>query len=146
MYLVLSILMKHRALYLCALGFLFLEGDNLYNPFPDVGFEIGGKQCFVVMVALIILPSLWLDSLSLLSCISAGGVFAPVVILGSVSWTGALDYGIGFHQQGRLLNWSGVPTAVSFECFLLLGSSSVYNPLHFHGKQTSLPKCKQLYI
>ncbi|KAF3444342.1 hypothetical protein FNV43_RR14033 [Rhamnella rubrinervis] len=101
--LVLSILMSIE-LYLCAVGFLILEGDNLYNLFPDVGFEVGGltirgKQCFVVMSALIIFPSLWLDSLSFLSYISAGGVFASVIILGSVLWTGAFDDGIGFHQK-----------------------------------------------
>lgn len=119
---VLTILMCSE-LYLCAVGFLILEGDNLYNLFPGViGFElgglsIGGKQCFVIMVALIIFPSLLLDNLSLLSYVSASGVLASAIILGSVIWTGAFDDRIGFHQQGRLMNWSGIPTAVSLYAF-----------------------------
>lgn len=108
-------------LYLVATGFLILEGDNLHNLFPDVGFQmggfaLGGKQFFVIVVALIILPTLWLDNLSLLSYVSASGVLASAVILVSILWTGASD-GIGFHQQGRLINWSGIPTAVSLYAF-----------------------------
>lgn len=119
---VLTILMCAE-LYLCAVEFLILEGDNLCNLFPGVlGFEIGGisvggKQCFVLVVALVILPSLWLDNLSLLSYISASGVLASAVILASVIWTGAFDDKIGFHQQGRLVHWGGMATAVSLYAF-----------------------------
>ncbi|KAH7532645.1 hypothetical protein FEM48_Zijuj04G0043800 [Ziziphus jujuba var. spinosa] len=108
-------------LYLVATGFLILEGDNLHNLFPEVGFEIeglsiGGKQFFIIIVALLILPSVWIDNLSLLSYISASGVLASAIILGSILWTGAFD-GVGFHQQGTLINWSGIPTAVSLYAF-----------------------------
>lgn len=117
---VLSIIMM-MDLYSCAVVFLILEGDNLYNLFPNNGLQIsgiaiGGKQCLIVIVALIILPSLWLDNLSLLSYVSASGVLASAVILASISWTGAFD-GVGFHQQGISLNWSGIPTAVSLFTF-----------------------------
>ncbi|KAG6715851.1 hypothetical protein I3842_04G017100 [Carya illinoinensis] len=108
-------------LYLVATGFLILEGDNLHNLFPNTGFEmagigIGGKQMFVIIVALIILPSVWLDNLSLLSYISASGVLASVIILCSVLWTGVFD-GIEFHEMGTPLNWNGMPTSVSLYAF-----------------------------
>lgn len=117
---IISIIM-YTELYLVSAGFLILEGDNLSNLFPGVGFEFGGfaidgKQCFVLIVALVILPSVWLDNLSLLSYISASGVLASFIILGSILWTGAFD-GIGFHQVGTPLNLSGIPTAVSLFAF-----------------------------
>ncbi|XP_075659355.1 amino acid transporter AVT1I-like isoform X1 [Castanea sativa] len=108
-------------LYLVATGFLILEGDNLYYLFPNTGVEIAGieiegKQIFVIVVAVVILPSVWLDNLSLLSYISASGVLASVIILGSILWTGAFD-GIGFDQKGTVFNWNGIPTAVSLFAF-----------------------------
>lgn len=117
---VLSIVM-YLELYLVATGFLILEGDNLNNLFPDlvieiIGLTIGGKQLFVILVALVILPTVWLDNLSLLSYVSASGVLASIIILGSILWTGAFE-GIGFHQKGVLLNWNGIPSAVSLFAF-----------------------------
>ncbi|KAM7511314.1 hypothetical protein LguiB_010189 [Lonicera macranthoides] len=108
-------------LYLVATGFLILEGDNLYNLFPGTGFEIGGisvsgRQSFVVVVGIIVLPTVWLNNLSILSYISATGVLASVIILGSILWAGALD-GIGFKEKGEAINWNGIPTAVSLYAF-----------------------------
>ncbi|KAJ7970991.1 putative Amino acid transporter [Quillaja saponaria] len=108
-------------LYLVATGFLILEGDNLNNLIPNMGYDIaglkiGGQQFFVIIVALTILPTVWLDNLSLLSYISASGVLASAVILCSIVWTGAFD-GVGFHQPGTLINWHGIPTAVSLYAF-----------------------------
>ncbi|XP_050381512.1 amino acid transporter AVT1I [Argentina anserina] len=108
-------------LYLVATGFLILEGDNLHNMFPDMGFEvdgfkIGGKECFIVIVALIVLPTVWLDNLSLLSYVSASGVLASAIILGSILWTGAFD-GVGFHEKGSPVKWRGIPTAISLYAF-----------------------------
>ncbi|KAJ6753149.1 AMINO ACID TRANSPORTER AVT1J [Salix koriyanagi] len=53
-----SVLM-YTELYLVSTGFLILEGDNLQNLFPNMGievagFEIGGRQLSVIIVALII--------------------------------------------------------------------------------------------
>ena len=108
-------------LFLVATEFLVLEGDTLDNLFPNTGFEVAGvriegKQIFVIIVAIVILPSVCLDSLSLLSYISASGVFASVIILVSVLWTGAFD-GIGFHQKGTLINRNGIAIAASLYAF-----------------------------
>ncbi|XP_011035758.1 PREDICTED: vacuolar amino acid transporter 1-like [Populus euphratica] len=111
----------YAELYLVAAGFLILEGDNLQRLFPDMvlevaGFEIGARQSFVIFVALIILPTVCLDNLSILSYISASGVLASAIILVSIFWTGAFD-GIGFNQKGTLVNWHGIPHAVSLYAF-----------------------------
>ncbi|KAJ4832961.1 Amino acid transporter avt1i [Turnera subulata] len=108
-------------LYLVATGFLILEGDNLQNLFPDMGFEAAGlkldsRQTFVLIVALVILPTVLLDNLSILSYISASGVLASAIILASIFCAGAFD-GIGFHEKGIPLNLHGLPTAVSLYAF-----------------------------
>ncbi|TYJ37752.1 hypothetical protein E1A91_A05G397200v1 [Gossypium mustelinum] len=119
--LIVSIFM-YIELYLVATGFLILEGDNLQNLFPNMEFEvgqgltIGGKQGFIIIVSLIILPTVWLDNLSLLSYVSASGVLASGIILGSIIWTGAFE-GIGFQQKGTLVNWDGMLTAISLYAF-----------------------------
>ncbi|KAG5095928.1 hypothetical protein JHK84_051516 [Glycine max] len=111
----------YTELYLVSIGFLILEGDNLSNLFPIgevqiAGLAIGGKQFFVILVSLIILPTVWLDNLSLLSYVSASGVFASAFIILSISWTATFD-GVGFHQKGTSVNWNGIPTAVSLYAF-----------------------------
>ncbi|XP_059643965.1 amino acid transporter AVT1I-like [Cornus florida] len=118
--LIVSIFMNTE-LYLVATGFLILEGDNLHNILPDMGFEIGGiqiggKQSFVMIVGLIVLPTVWLNNMNILSYISASGVLASIIILGSILWIGAFD-GIGFKEKGTTLNLKGLPTAISLYAF-----------------------------
>ncbi|WCJ34732.1 Transmembrane amino acid transporter family protein [Euphorbia peplus] len=108
-------------LYLVATGFLIVEGDNLHNLFPNVSIKIGGldmsgTKSFILISGLIILPSLWLDDLSVLSYISGTGVLASIVIPGCIFWVGAFD-GVGFQEKGEVVNWSGMPTAVSLYSF-----------------------------
>ncbi|XP_058739270.1 amino acid transporter AVT1I-like [Vicia villosa] len=111
----------YTEIYLLSIGFLILEGDNLSNLFPIedfhvAGISIGAKQFFVILVALIILPTVWLDNLKLLSYVSASGVFASAIIILSIAWTAAFD-GVGVHQKGDLVNWNGIATAVSLYAF-----------------------------
>ncbi|CAH8386728.1 unnamed protein product [Eruca vesicaria subsp. sativa] len=109
-------------LYLVATSFLILEGDNLNKLFSNVGFnfmdiEFGGKQMFIVLVALIILPSVWLDDMRILSYVSASGVFASGLILASIFWVGAFD-GVGFkNNDSKIFRISGVTTSVSLYAF-----------------------------
>ncbi|KAK8550026.1 hypothetical protein V6N13_055581 [Hibiscus sabdariffa] len=63
-------------LYLVAVEFLILEGDNLNKLFPNMmfklaGMKIRGKQAFVVLTSLIVLSTTWLKSLGLLAYVSA---------------------------------------------------------------------------
>ncbi|CAO2816300.1 unnamed protein product [Amaranthus hypochondriacus] len=108
-------------LYLVVTGFLIMEGDNLHNLFPQLsleasGIKIGGRESFVLIVALIMLPTVYLDDLRSLSYISATGVIASFIIIASVVWVATFD-GIGFHYKGEVVVWSGIPTAVSLYGF-----------------------------
>ncbi|GMY25993.1 amino acid transporter AVT1I-like [Fagus crenata] len=112
-------------LYLVAVEFLILEGDNLEKLFPDMDFKIaglkvGGKQGFVFLTALVILPTTWLKSLGILAYFSAGGVMASLIVVGCVFWGGAVD-GVGFHEGDMLLNVGGLPTAISLFAFCYCG-------------------------
>lgn len=112
-------------LYLVAVEFLILEGDNLDKLFPNTELEIGGvkvhgKQLFVLITALVIWPTTWLRSLGVMAYVSAGGVVASVTVVGSVFWAGAID-GVGFHEKGELVGWDGMPTAISLFTFCYCG-------------------------
>ncbi|OIT21820.1 PREDICTED: vacuolar amino acid transporter 1-like [Nicotiana attenuata] len=121
---VISIFM-YLELYLVAVEFLILEGDNLQKLFPNANFHVGGlkivgREVFVFLVALIILPTTWLRSLGLLAYVSAGGVLASIILVGAVFWVGEVD-GVGFQQKGTLWRWSGLTTAVSMFTFCYCG-------------------------
>ncbi|KAL5725409.1 hypothetical protein ACHQM5_008556 [Ranunculus cassubicifolius] len=120
-------------LYFVATGFLILEGDNLYNLFPNMGFEyswinISGREGFVIIVALIILPTVWVQDLGVLSYVSATGVLASAILIGSVFWTGAFS-GVGFHGEGKALNLGGIPPAFSLYA-LCYGAHPVFPTLY----------------
>ena len=60
-------LFMYLELFLVAVEFLILEGDNLEKLFLDmdfkvVGLKVGGKQEFVILAALVILPTTWMRS------------------------------------------------------------------------------------
>ncbi|WVZ85955.1 hypothetical protein U9M48_032810 [Paspalum notatum var. saurae] len=116
----------YAELYLVAIGFLILEGDNLDKLFPGTSLSVGslgvvsGKQLFVVLVALVILPTTWLRSLGVLAYVSASGVLASAVVVVCVLWTALAD-GVGFRGKGRMLNVSGLPTALGLYTFCYCG-------------------------
>ncbi|XP_047321044.1 amino acid transporter AVT1J-like [Impatiens glandulifera] len=108
-------LFMNLELYFIATGFLILEGDNLHKLLPHVL-----SHTFVILVALvIILPTVWIDNLTILSYISATGILASGIILASVLWTG-----LGFHGSGGdrvILNPKGIPTALSLYVYSYCG-------------------------
>ncbi|KAF8723539.1 hypothetical protein HU200_021489 [Digitaria exilis] len=118
-------------LYLVAIDFLILEGDNLEKLFPNANFHVSGlkigskqgchltltgKQAFVLMASLVVLPTTWLRSLGKLAYVSLGGVLASAVLVSAILWIGAFD-GVGFHEKGVLVHWTGLPTAMSLYAF-----------------------------
>ncbi|XP_061370875.1 amino acid transporter AVT1I-like [Gastrolobium bilobum] len=111
----------YMELFLIAVELLILEGDNLEKLFPSVNFtiaglRIGGKRGFIMLSALVILPTTWLRSLGVLAYISVGGVLASIILLGCVVWVGEVD-SVGFHERGHFVNWGGMPTALSIFSF-----------------------------
>ncbi|KAG5615189.1 hypothetical protein H5410_015013 [Solanum commersonii] len=131
-------------LYLVATGFLILAGDNLHNLLPDVNFEfwglgIGGKQSFVLIVALLILPTVLLKNMSILAYVSASAVLASLVIIGSIFWAATYD-GIGFHKSGVVVNWGGISTSFSLYAFCYC-AHPVFPTLYTSmNKQKQFPK------
>uniref|UniRef100_A0A3Q7GXS0 Amino acid transporter transmembrane domain-containing protein n=2 Tax=Solanum lycopersicum TaxID=4081 RepID=A0A3Q7GXS0_SOLLC len=102
-------------LYLVAIEFLILEGDNLQKLFPNAKIHVGwvkivGREVFVLLVAVVILPTTWLKSLSLLAYVSIGGVLASIVLVFSIFWVGAID-GVGFKEKGAIWRWDGLISA-----------------------------------
>ncbi|KAK6280855.1 PREDICTED: vacuolar amino acid transporter 1 [Theobroma cacao] len=120
-------LFMYLELYLVAVEFLILEGDNLDKLFPNMGFKvaglkIGGRQAFVLLTSLVVLPTTWLKSLGMLAYVSAGGVLASFILVVCIFWVGAVD-GVGFHESNVLLNWRGMPIAISMFTFCYCGHS-----------------------
>ncbi|KAF8663155.1 hypothetical protein HU200_055756 [Digitaria exilis] len=118
----------HAELYLIAIGFLILDGDNLDKLFPGARVSLlgghvtlAGKQLFVVLVALAVAPTTWLRSLGVLAYVSATGVFASVLIVLSVLWAAAVD-GVGFSAPGATALRPGkLPTALGLFTFCFCG-------------------------
>ncbi|KAK9049927.1 hypothetical protein SSX86_031103 [Deinandra increscens subsp. villosa] len=120
-------------LYLIATGFLIMEGDNLSNLFPQIEFDIVGihvssKKSFVVIIASIILPTVWFNNMKILSYVSATGVLASFIILCSIFWVGKFD-GVGFREKGKIMSWNGIPSAVSLYAFCY-GAHPVFPTLY----------------
>lgn len=114
---IIVMIIMNSELYLVAIGLLILEGDNLHKLFPKFMIKLGeltadGRQSFVLITALVIFPSMLLTDLSILSYVSATGVFSCLIILVSIFCVGLFN-GVGFHEKGTLLNVKSLPTGVS---------------------------------
>lgn len=113
-------------LYLVSIEFLVLEGDNLDKLFPTKGWDlfglmkIDGKQGFVLLAAFIVLPTTWMRNLGVLAYVSFGGVLSSLILVVCIIWSGVGD-GVGFNENGMLLDWSGIPTALSLFVFCYSG-------------------------
>lgn len=110
-------------LYLVAISFLILEGDNLDKLFPGTRVEFSfvkleGKKLFILLAAGIILPTTWLRDMAVLAYVSAIGLVASVVLTGSLIWACIADAGFQ-HAKGDVFNLQGLPTALGlyFVCF-----------------------------
>ncbi|CAN6214482.1 unnamed protein product [Urochloa humidicola] len=119
---ILAATFMYLELYLAAIDFLIMEGDNLDKLFPALSFHVTGrltltgKQAFVLLASLVVLPTTWLRSLGKLAYVSLGGVLASAVLVAAVLWIGAFD-GVGFHERGVPVHWAGLPTAMSLYAF-----------------------------
>ncbi|CAO2815833.1 unnamed protein product [Amaranthus hypochondriacus] len=142
-------------LYMVTTGFLLVEGDNLHKLFPKLSLQaigipfIDGKSSFIIIIALLLLPTVLLsDNLSILAYISATGVLASIVILGSIFWVALFgDFGFGykhFDVKYESFNWKGIPTAMSL--YMLCYSSHPVLPALYTSMKKKQDFCKVLII
>ncbi|KAE8820203.1 amino acid transporter-like [Hordeum vulgare] len=116
-------LFMYVELYLVAISFLVLEGDNLDKLFPGAsvellsGYQLRGKQLFIVLAGAVVLPTTWLKNLGVLAYVSALGLVASAALTASLVWAGVSKS--GFRRNGNVLNLAGLPTSLGlyFVCF-----------------------------
>eukprot|EP00252_Welwitschia_mirabilis_P007838 TRINITY_DN19559_c0_g1_i1.p1 TRINITY_DN19559_c0_g1~~TRINITY_DN19559_c0_g1_i1.p1 ORF type:complete len:210 (+),score=8.66 TRINITY_DN19559_c0_g1_i1:639-1268(+) len=112
----------YMELYAVAIEFLIMEGDNLSRLFPGgpFGKKMSAEASFVVMSAVVIWPTMCLRELRVLAYVSAGGVISTVLLVVAVCWVALFD-GVGFHNGGRVLRVSGMPTSIGLFAFCFCG-------------------------
>ena len=80
------------------------------------GFTLDGGHSFVIIAGAMIFPSTWPSDFGVLPYISFGGVVSSLIIVVSVFCVGT-SKGVGFHGKGSLVNFKGLPTALSLYTF-----------------------------
>eukprot|EP00270_Netrium_digitus_P004317 TRINITY_DN1534_c0_g2_i1.p1 TRINITY_DN1534_c0_g2~~TRINITY_DN1534_c0_g2_i1.p1 ORF type:complete len:553 (-),score=127.37 TRINITY_DN1534_c0_g2_i1:234-1892(-) len=113
-------------LYACCVEFLILEGDNLSAQFPGASLQLGSvflssQHLFIIVAAICILPTMYLRDLSILSYISAGGMFATLLVCAMVMLVGVQSVGFEREADGQLLNLWGMPMAIGLYGFCYSG-------------------------
>ncbi|XP_052116892.1 amino acid transporter AVT1D isoform X3 [Arachis duranensis] len=125
-----------------AVEFITLMSDNLSSLFPNVHIKVGGIDLethvfFAITAALMVLPTVWLRNLSLLSYISAGGIFATIMVTLCLFWVGLVDH-VGLKPGRKLLDLENISVSVGLYGFGFAGHavfpnvySSMQDPSRF---------------
>ncbi|KAK3140059.1 hypothetical protein QOZ80_5AG0394940 [Eleusine coracana subsp. coracana] len=114
-------------LYASCVEYITLLGDSLSSVFPSAHLafsviNLNAHNLFAIAMALLILPSVWLRNLSLLSYLSAGGVFATLTVIICLFCVG-IGGGVGFHPSGTALNLTHLPVALGLYGYCYSGHS-----------------------
>ncbi|KAH0452554.1 hypothetical protein IEQ34_019853 [Dendrobium chrysotoxum] len=142
---ILMTLLMNVELYFTVIGMLIIEGDNIERIFPSAtihfaGLNIKGRQAFVILVTLILLPTTWPRNLRVLSYLSLGSIMVSFFILSTVLWAGAVD-GVGFHESGDIFIMSGMPTTLSLLVFSYGGHTimpTIFSSMENPSKVTTI--------
>ncbi|KAL6277946.1 hypothetical protein ACE6H2_021547 [Prunus campanulata] len=114
-------------LYGACVEFLTMMSDNLASVFPNTQMTLGGihldsHHIFGITATLVILPTVWLQNLSLLSYLSVGGVVASILVALCLLWVGVVNQ-VGFHHRGTALNLSDISVTIGIYGFGFAGHS-----------------------
>nr|GEV59229.1 amino acid transporter AVT1C-like [Tanacetum cinerariifolium] len=129
--LIISIIL-YVELYAACVEYIILESDNLSSLFPTAYLSIGGHQLsshylFAIMVTLAVLPTVWLSDMSVLSYISAGGVFVSILLVVCLFWVGLVD-NLGFQTEStKTVNFATLPVAVGLYGYCYAGHAVLPN-------------------
>ncbi|BDA44309.1 Amino acid transporter AVT1B [Coccomyxa sp. Obi] len=129
-------ILLYAELYLSAVEFLIMEGDNLSAVAP--GFQpFGGalgsaQQSWVLIAAAILLPTVYLRNLSLLAYLSAAGVFTAVALTLLVGWQG-ISLGLP-NTNLPLLRVGGIPLSIGLLSYIY-GGHSLFPSLYTSMRQ-----------
>ncbi|CAD6249171.1 unnamed protein product [Miscanthus lutarioriparius] len=138
----------YTELYSFCVEFIILEGDNLASIFTSTTFDwngihADGRHFFGVLFVFVVLPSVWLRDLRVISYLSAGGVFATLLVFLSVGLVGAIG-NVGFHMAGKVVKWDGIPFAIGIYGFCYAGHSVFPNIYQSMSDRTKFNRA--LYI
>ncbi|GAB4836422.1 Amino acid transporter avt1c [Ancistrocladus abbreviatus] len=118
-------------LYACCVEFIILEGDNLSSLFPNARlnlgwYELDSHHLFALITTLAVLPTCWLQDLSILSYISAGGVIASILVVLCLFWEGLVDQ-VGTYGEGSTINLTTLPVAIGLYGYCYSGHAVLPN-------------------
>ncbi|XP_052184553.1 amino acid transporter AVT1C-like [Diospyros lotus] len=145
-------------LYACCVEYIILETDNLSSLFPNAhlslgGYELNSHHLFALLSTLVILPTVWLQDLSVLSYISVGGVVASILAVICLFWVGLVDK-VGIHSKGSTLNLTTLPVAIGLYGFCYSGHAVFPNIYTSMAKPSQYPAvllasfciCTSMYV
>ncbi|KAF5202269.1 Amino acid transporter avt1e [Thalictrum thalictroides] len=123
--------------------YITLMSEDLASVFPNAhlslcGFHLTSNYVFSIIGALTVLPTVWLQNLSLLSYLSAGGVVASLVVALCLLWVGVVDQ-VGFHHSGTALELSNLPIAIGLYAVCYTGHSVFPNIYTSMEKPSQFP-------
>ncbi|XP_076920930.1 amino acid transporter AVT1C-like, partial [Bidens hawaiensis] len=131
-------------LYASCVEFIILESDNLSSLFPYAqlnlgGYELSSPYLFAIMITIIVLPTVWLRDMTLLSYISAGGVFVTILLVICLFWIGLVD-SIGFQTESTtVLNLSTLPVSIGLYGYCYAGHAVLPNIYMSMEKKSQYP-------
>eukprot|EP00218_Dolichomastix_sp_CCMP3274_P002962 CAMPEP_0170156264 /NCGR_PEP_ID=MMETSP0033_2-20121228/62727_1 /TAXON_ID=195969 /ORGANISM="Dolichomastix tenuilepis, Strain CCMP3274" /LENGTH=281 /DNA_ID=CAMNT_0010393611 /DNA_START=78 /DNA_END=919 /DNA_ORIENTATION=+ len=99
---------------------------------------LSAAKSWAITAAAVVMPTVWVRDLSLLSYLSAGGVFASVAVVALVLTEGVVPGGPGFHASTELFRARGVSTAIGLFSFCYSGHAvfpSLYSSMGANKKQ-----------